>query len=77
MLAGSTSWTEISAAERLQELRDAERGSRGASFSTISASGPNAAVIHYSPTEATNRAISREDVYLGTFLAFFFCCRGL
>lgn len=37
---------------------------RGLSFATISASGPNGAVIHYHPAVATNRPISATEMYL-------------
>lgn len=36
----------------------------GPSFETISASGPNAALIHYHPCEETTRVISMEEFYL-------------
>lgn len=36
----------------------------GLSFATISASGPNASVIHYHPAEETNRQITEEEIYL-------------
>ncbi|XP_021950156.1 xaa-Pro aminopeptidase ApepP isoform X2 [Folsomia candida] len=34
------------------------------SFSTISATGRNAAIIHYMPTEASSRPLSRDELYL-------------
>ncbi|KAJ6637198.1 Xaa-Pro aminopeptidase 1, partial [Pseudolycoriella hygida] len=34
------------------------------SFKTISASGPNAAIIHYFPTAETNRALSINETFL-------------
>ena len=34
------------------------------SFSTISSSGPNGAVIHYHPAEATDRPITKDEMYL-------------
>lgn len=36
----------------------------GLSFPTISASGPNGSVIHYQPAEATNRNITKNEMYL-------------
>lgn len=36
----------------------------GPSFETISSSGPNAAIIHYRPTEKTNRTITTDEIYL-------------
>ena len=37
---------------------------RGLSFPAISASGSNAAVIHYQPQESTVKGINTEDIYL-------------
>lgn len=34
------------------------------SFATISASGPNGAIIHYKPTNETNRPLSKNEMYL-------------
>ncbi|KAG1679559.1 Xaa-Pro aminopeptidase 1 [Nymphon striatum] len=36
----------------------------GLSFSTISSSGPNGAIIHYSPTKETDRPLSLSEMYL-------------
>lgn len=58
-------WTEMSAAAKLSELRLAQELSRGDSFTTISASGSNAAVIHYSPTPETDAKINKSAIYLG------------
>ena len=61
---GNTNWTEISAAEYLSSLRFQQPGNRGLSFTTISASGSNAAVIHYTPDENTNSPINDTAIYL-------------
>lgn len=37
---------------------------RGDSFVSISSSGSNAAIIHYFPTNTTDRGITTEDIYL-------------
>lgn len=37
---------------------------RGLSFESISGSGPNGAVIHYRPLNATNRQITTTEMYL-------------
>ena len=58
-------WTEISAAAKLAELRAAQNLSRGESFTTISASGSNAAVIHYAPVPKTDAKINDSAIYLG------------
>uniref|UniRef100_A0A8C5HC26 X-prolyl aminopeptidase (aminopeptidase P) 2, membrane-bound n=1 Tax=Gouania willdenowi TaxID=441366 RepID=A0A8C5HC26_GOUWI len=48
--------TELSAAEY--------KDNRGPSFETISASGPNAALAHYSPTNDTSRKLTVDEMYL-------------
>ncbi|CAM6053450.1 unnamed protein product [Sphagnum tenellum] len=57
-------WNEITAAEVLKGLRLAQPNSKGLSFTTISASGANGAVIHYSPTEETVAGVNDTAVYL-------------
>lgn len=56
--------SEISAAARLLALRGEVSGFRGESFPAISGSGPNGAIIHYRVSEATNRAIGPNELYL-------------
>ena len=56
--------TELSAAARLRDYRAAEPGFLGVSFDTIAAAGPNGAIMHYHPTEATNRAIRAGEMFL-------------
>ncbi|XP_066280818.1 xaa-Pro aminopeptidase 1-like isoform X1 [Branchiostoma lanceolatum] len=56
--------TEISGADYLQQLRSRQRDYMGLSFPSISASGPNGAVVHYRPSAETNRAVTTSDVYL-------------
>ncbi|RWR98929.1 xaa-Pro aminopeptidase 1-like protein, partial [Dinothrombium tinctorium] len=56
--------TELSAAAKLEEFRKTQKEYIGQSFTTISASGPNAAVIHYTPTEKTNRRLTPNEIYL-------------
>ncbi|XP_072252503.1 xaa-Pro aminopeptidase 2 [Leuresthes tenuis] len=56
--------TELSAAEYVNQCRNKQKDSRGPSFETISASGPNAALAHYSPTEETNRRLTVDEMYL-------------
>ncbi|TRY63290.1 hypothetical protein TCAL_06265 [Tigriopus californicus] len=57
-------WDEIRAADKLSQLRAQQNLSKGDSFTTISASGSNAAVIHYSPVEETNALINDSAIYL-------------
>ncbi|MEN9683152.1 MAG: hypothetical protein RLZZ427_903 [Pseudomonadota bacterium] len=56
--------TELSAAAKLQALREATGLLRDLSFDTISAAGPNAASPHYKVTAESNRAIEPNSIYL-------------
>ena len=56
--------TELSAAARLQALREETGLLRDLSFDTISAAGPNAASPHYRVSEESNRRIEPGSVYL-------------
>jgi Xaa-Pro aminopeptidase len=56
--------TEISAAAKLLALRREVPGFRGESFSAISGAGEHGAIIHYRVTEATNRPIRPNEIYL-------------
>ncbi|KAL3884061.1 hypothetical protein ACJMK2_030284 [Sinanodonta woodiana] len=58
------SWTELSAAEDLETYRRKQEYNRGLSFDSISGSGSNGAIIHYSVTNATNKAITTKEMYL-------------
>uniref|UniRef100_A0A3Q2X9V8 X-prolyl aminopeptidase (aminopeptidase P) 1, soluble n=1 Tax=Hippocampus comes TaxID=109280 RepID=A0A3Q2X9V8_HIPCM len=56
--------TEISAADKAEELRSQQKHFVGLSFPTISSVGPNAAIIHYRPLPETNRTLTVNEVYL-------------
>lgn len=56
--------TEYEAASRLTEFRRKNRHFMGLAYENISASGPNAALPHYSPRRSTARMIDRETPYL-------------
>lgn len=56
--------TELSAAARLQALREATGLLRDLSFDTISGAGPNAASPHYRVSAESNRAIEPNSIYL-------------
>ena len=56
--------TELSAAARLRGYREALPLFRDLSFPTISGAGPNGAVVHYGVTEATDRALAPDMLYL-------------
>nr|XP_017519342.1 xaa-Pro aminopeptidase 2 isoform X1 [Manis javanica] len=55
---------EFSGAELLNKYRGEEQFSSGPSFETISASGLNAALAHYSPTKELYRKLSTDEMYL-------------
>jgi Xaa-Pro aminopeptidase len=56
--------TEMSAAAKLLECREAGALFRGESFPAISGAGEDGAIIHYRVSEETNRAIKPNEVYL-------------
>lgn len=56
--------TEISASEKLYNLRKINKKFKSLSFPTISGSGPNGAIIHYKPNKKTNRELKSGDIYL-------------
>ncbi|KAG8214168.1 Creatinase aminopeptidase [Butyriboletus roseoflavus] len=56
--------TEWEAAWRLTEFRRQNKHYWGLAYENISASGPNAALPHYSPSKANARMIDRETPYL-------------
>lgn len=55
---------EVSAAEKLAEIRAADSLYRGPSFNTISASGANAAIVHYAPVRGSCAYINPTKLYL-------------
>jgi Xaa-Pro aminopeptidase len=56
--------TELSAAAKLADFREATGKLRDLSFDTISGAGPNGALCHYKVDETTNRRIDPSSVYL-------------
>ena len=55
---------EVVGADRLEAFRKEQEGFRGLSFETISASGPNGAIIHYAPKAGECLPITTKDLYL-------------
>jgi len=55
---------EVVAADKLEELRSKQKNFVGLSFDTISSTGANAAVIHYSPERGNCSIIDPKAVYL-------------
>ena len=64
MLARGATITELSAADRLEGFRRKGELFRGLSFATISAAGPNGAIVHYRATPATDRPLRNGELYL-------------
>lgn len=60
--AGATD--EIGAAAMLERCRAEGALYRGLSFATISAAGPNGAVVHYHASPASNRRLAPGELYL-------------
>ncbi|XP_035230284.1 probable Xaa-Pro aminopeptidase P [Stegodyphus dumicola] len=57
-------WDEMKAAKTLSRFRREQELNQGESFPAISAFGPNAAIIHYTPQLLTNRNINTKNMYL-------------
>ncbi len=56
--------TELDAERKLNFFRSKNKDYLFPSFSTISASGPNGAIIHYRATKSSNRIIKKNDIFL-------------
>ena len=56
--------TEISAQEKLEKFRKMNKAYKFPSFSTISGTGPNSAIIHYKASPKSNRTLKKGDLYL-------------
>ena len=56
--------TEISAQKKLENFRKTNKNYKFPSFSTISGSGPNSAIIHYKASAESNRTLKEDDLYL-------------
>jgi Xaa-Pro aminopeptidase len=58
------SLTELSVDRKLTELRSEDDSFRGLSFSTISAYGDHAAIVHYEPTEESDKKLEQRGLLL-------------
>ncbi len=56
--------TELDAEKKLNFFRKKNKNYLFPSFNTISASGPNGAIIHYKANKSSNRIIKKNDIYL-------------
>lgn len=64
LIEKSATLDEVEAADKLEEIRSRGEHFRGLSFDTISSTGPNAAVIHYSPERGNCSVIDPKAIYL-------------
>ena len=55
---------EMTAQARLEQFRRDPNPLQDLSFDSISGAGPNGAIVHYRASEATNRKIERDSLYL-------------
>jgi Xaa-Pro aminopeptidase len=55
---------DYEAALYMDKMRAQQEHNRGPSFETISGGGPNAAVIHYHPTETNHALITKDMIHL-------------
>ena len=56
--------SELSAGEKLEELRTHHPAFKGPSFPTIAGFGPNGAIVHYRSSEKTNAALEEGSLLL-------------
>ncbi|KAK1222258.1 hypothetical protein PQX77_014891 [Marasmius sp. AFHP31] len=63
-LAAGEVLTEWQGSEKLEGFRSELDLFKGLSFPTISSTGPNGAIIHYSPSHTDSAVIKQEQVYL-------------
>ncbi|KAF7338774.1 putative Xaa-Pro aminopeptidase P [Mycena sanguinolenta] len=71
-LASGVELNESQAADKLEEFRSELNLFRGLSFPTISSTGPNGAIIHYSPDPKDCAVIKQDQIYLCDSGAQFF-----
>ena len=61
---GKIEITEISAAEKIEELRREQGGFIEESFDSIAGYGANGAIVHYSATEESNTTLQPKGLFL-------------
>ena len=61
---GKEPLTELSCARKLDAMREAVDTSKGLSFETIAGYGPNGAIVHYEPTEESDRPVEAKGFLL-------------
>lgn len=70
-------WTEVSAARELEFYRSLMDYNRGQSFDSISAYGPNGAIVHYRPNyESAPAAAAEQQILIGNQSTYLLDCGG-
>ncbi|KAF4580429.1 hypothetical protein EYR40_003145 [Pleurotus pulmonarius] len=64
LVGGREDLTESQAADQLEKYRSELAMFKGLSFPTISSTGPNGAIIHYSPDPKDCAIVKKEQIYL-------------
>ncbi|KAG9218076.1 hypothetical protein CCMSSC00406_0010090 [Pleurotus cornucopiae] len=64
LVGGREDLTESQAADQLEKYRSELAMFKGLSFPTISSTGPNGAIIHYSPDPQDCAIVKKEQIYL-------------
>jgi Xaa-Pro aminopeptidase len=63
-LQGGGVINEFDAATKLEDFRKENDLFQGLSFETISATGANAAIVHYSPSSSSSETVHQDQIYL-------------
>ncbi|KAI0765194.1 Creatinase/aminopeptidase [Fomes fomentarius] len=63
-LNDSKELTESDVADQLEKYRSENEHFKGLSFPTISATGPNGAIIHYEPVRDSDSIVKKDQIYL-------------
>ena len=56
--------TELTAQEKLLQIKKKFKKFKHISFPTISSTGPNGAIVHYNASKKTNRVLKKGNIYL-------------
>lgn len=64
LVDGGGSLSEVEASTKLEYFRAQQKGFISTSFTTIAGSGPNSAIIHYSPVKESCGEVSSRQVFL-------------
>lgn len=56
--------TEMTSADKLEEIQSQDPNFRSLSFNSISAAGANAAIVHYNTAEGDNSTLTKDKIYM-------------